>query len=76
MSDCSTWPAPARRGAAARQPAADGWAPWLARMLRAVRTRRDLAAMDDRMLADIGLSRADALREAGRRPWDLAERRR
>jgi uncharacterized protein YjiS (DUF1127 family) len=40
-------------------------------MLRAVATRRDLAAMDDRMLSDIGLSRVDALREAERLPWDL-----
>lgn len=38
---------------------------------RGVQTRRQLAEMDERMLADIGISRADALREAGRAPWDL-----
>ncbi|WP_255575049.1 DUF1127 domain-containing protein [Caldovatus aquaticus] len=45
-------------------------------MLRAIESRRQLAAMDDRMLSDIGLSRADALHEADRRSWDLAPRRR
>ena len=38
------------------------------------RTRRDLAAMDDRMLADIGIGRADAYEEARRAPWDVAPR--
>lgn len=33
------------------------------------RQRRHLASLDDRMLRDIGLSRADAEREAGKRPW-------
>jgi uncharacterized protein YjiS (DUF1127 family) len=47
----------------------------LAAMLRAVQTRRQLAQMDDRMLRDIGISRADALMEAGRAPWDLGCRR-
>jgi uncharacterized protein YjiS (DUF1127 family) len=32
--------------------------------------------MDRRMLADIGISRSEALEEAGRAPWDLAPRRR
>jgi uncharacterized protein YjiS (DUF1127 family) len=54
---------------------ADGWTSWLARALRAIETRRQLAAMDDRMLADIGISRTDALREADRRPWDFSESR-
>ncbi len=31
-----------------------------------VRTRRALLALDDHMLADIGLSRCDALREAAK----------
>ena len=48
----------------------------LATMLGAIRTRRCLARLDDRMLKDIGLSRADALAEAGRSPWDLDPRRR
>lgn len=42
----------------------------------AVETRRDLAEMDDRMLRDIGISRAEALHEADRAPWDLATRSR
>jgi uncharacterized protein YjiS (DUF1127 family) len=33
-------------------------------------TRRELAGLDDRMLADIGLARGQALREADRFPWD------
>jgi uncharacterized protein YjiS (DUF1127 family) len=49
--------------------------PSLLSMLRAIQTRRQLAQMDDRMLRDIGLSRADALAEAGRAPWDLGRRR-
>lgn len=40
-------------------------------MWRAATTRRQLAAMDDRMLRDIGISRLDALKEADRLPWDL-----
>jgi uncharacterized protein YjiS (DUF1127 family) len=43
-------------------------------MLRAALTRRQLAEMDDRMLRDIGISRADALHEAERAPWDLGRR--
>lgn len=50
---------------------ADLWVPWMTQALRAIATRRQLAAMDDRMLADIGISRAEALEEAGRAPWDL-----
>lgn len=38
------------------------------------RQRRHLAALDDRMLKDIGLSRATAEKEANRRFWDLPER--
>ncbi|MCO6419952.1 DUF1127 domain-containing protein [Siccirubricoccus sp. KC 17139] len=43
-------------------------------MWRAIATRRQLAEMDDRMLRDIGISRADALHEAERAPWDLGRR--
>lgn len=32
--------------------------------------RRDLAALDDRMLADIGVSRGDAMQEASRSFFD------
>ena len=43
-------------------------------MLVAARTRRLLAQMDERMLLDIGISRAQARAEAARWPWDLARR--
>jgi uncharacterized protein YjiS (DUF1127 family) len=42
----------------------------LLRWQELARERRALAAMDDHMLKDIGLSRADARREAGRPFWD------
>lgn len=35
------------------------------------RTRRQLMELDEHMLHDLGLSRADAHREAARAPWDL-----
>ncbi len=62
---------------AVRTPAARqaGWLAWLRRVLRAIESRRHLAEMDERMLADIGISRAEALREASRAPWDLTPRR-
>ncbi len=54
----------------------NGWPLPLGRALQAIETRRQLAEMDHRMLADIGISRSEALDEAGRAPWDLAPRRR
>ena len=48
--------------------------PGLAAMWRAITTRRMLAEMDDRMLADIGISRAQAAFEADRLPWDTGLR--
>lgn len=51
------------------------WFAWMRRTLQAVESRRHLAEMDARMLADIGISRAEALREAARAPWDHAPRR-
>lgn len=39
-------------------------------MIQARRTRQQLAEMEPRMLADIGLSRSDAQLEAGRAFWD------
>ena len=60
------------RRAAPRAPGA--WLEFLGRMVEAIESRRRLAGMEDRMLADLGISRADALREAGRRPWDLTPR--
>jgi uncharacterized protein YjiS (DUF1127 family) len=41
---------------------------------QAMRSRRELAMMDARMLADIGLSRAEAEAEINRKPWDIASR--
>jgi uncharacterized protein YjiS (DUF1127 family) len=66
---------PASTAIRAPAPPKAGWLAWLRRVLRAVESRRHLAGMDDRMLADIGISRAEALREASRAPWDLAPRR-
>ncbi len=40
-------------------------------MIRARRTRRLLRAMDDHLLADIGIGRGDALMESSRPMWDL-----
>ncbi len=45
-------------------------------MLRAHQTRRLLGEMDDRLLADIGIGRGDAVMEAARPLWDLAPKRR
>jgi hypothetical protein len=38
--------------------------------LTLLRQRRDLARLDDHMLRDIGLTRAEALTEAQRPAWD------
>lgn len=51
------------------------WFAALARMTRAVEERRLLATLDDRMLADIGVSRSEAAREANRASWDLGAER-
>lgn len=40
-------------------------------MLQARQTRRLLAEMDGRLLADIGASRGDAMMEANRPFWDV-----
>jgi uncharacterized protein YjiS (DUF1127 family) len=42
----------------------------LLRWQELARQRRALGALSDHMLKDLGLSRADALREAGRPFWD------
>lgn len=44
--------------------------PRLVDLLAVARQRRALAALDDRLLADIGVSREAALAEAGRPAWD------
>jgi uncharacterized protein YjiS (DUF1127 family) len=43
--------------------------------LRTSITRRELVELDEWLLADIGLSRAEATVEAARRPWDFGRRR-
>ena len=43
----------------------------LALAMQVRRERRLLASLDARTLKDIGLSRADVMREAGRGLWDL-----
>lgn len=67
---------PAPLTARAAIPRATAWIIWLRRVLHASESRRQLAEMDHRMLADIGLSRAEALEEAARTPWDLKATRR
>ena len=42
--------------------------------LRTQLTRQELPDLSDHLLADIGVSRAAALAEAERLPWDLAPR--
>ncbi|MFB9150357.1 DUF1127 domain-containing protein [Roseovarius ramblicola] len=44
----------------------------LRQMYEVARQRRELAQLDDAILADLGLSRHDAQREAARPFWDLA----
>jgi uncharacterized protein YjiS (DUF1127 family) len=48
----------------------------VALMRRAAETRRELGKLDPRLLADIGLGRAEASQEAERWPWDLEPNRR
>lgn len=43
-------------------------------MMRTYRQRRALLALSDHMLADLGLTRADAYREGARPFWDVPER--
>jgi len=47
----------------------------LVEMRRTIEGRRAIAQMDARMLADIGMSRADAQEEMRRKPWDTMPRR-
>ena len=47
----------------------------LAQMLQVRRERRQLAALDDTILKDLGLSRGDVERETQRWSWDLPARR-
>jgi uncharacterized protein YjiS (DUF1127 family) len=47
---------------------------WIGLAARTYRERRALRRVDAAMLKDIGLSRADVEREAGRPFWDLPDR--
>ena len=44
--------------------------------VRTLTTRRDLSDIDDRMLADLGISRAQADFELSRTPWNAVQSRR
>lgn len=48
----------------------------LRRVWITVMTRNQLAELDERMLHDLGLSKADVVREMARAPWDTAPVRR
>lgn len=55
-----------RRFASASKRLVPGWRLWLGKR----RSRRRLADLDDRMLRDIGVSRAEAMREIRKSfPW-------
>ncbi len=41
--------------------------------LNVARQRRQLLALDERKLKDVGISRTDAIREANRQFWDIPE---
>ncbi len=45
--------------------------PVLRSIWKTARSRRELARMDSHLLADIGVSRGEALMETQRKPWDL-----
>ena len=66
--------APARDVAPARTAERRGWWVRLREAWRAASSRRQLAELDDRALADLGISRAQARFEASRAPWDLRGR--
>jgi len=52
-------------------PSAPDWGAWLRRAWRAHVTRRELAALDEHLLRDIGVNRLDARAEAERPFWDV-----
>ena len=75
MSDHVWMPQVSRPAAvAAGRTATRGWLGklWarLVLMHQVAETRRELGRLDSRLLADMGLGRAEASREAGRWPWD------
>ncbi len=72
-NDMSTYSARMAYRGSAKQLAEPRRTVWerLHAMALAWRTRRLLARMDDRMLADIGIGRGDAMMEAARPLWDI-----
>jgi uncharacterized protein YjiS (DUF1127 family) len=75
ISDCgSTSRRRARIGKSTSNAIARSWHAVRA-VARSLRTRQRLLDMDDRMLADLGISRAQAQFELSRSPWDFAEER-
>jgi len=72
MRNAQTFPFWARADLRATRPAA-AWRR-LGLLFRTMRTRRQLARLDERALKDIGLNRAQALEEASRMPWDIGPR--
>ncbi|WP_421994575.1 DUF1127 domain-containing protein [Roseococcus sp.] len=47
------------------------WLEQVTRFWRAYETRQHLAALDEHMLRDIGITRMDACIETRRQPWDI-----
>jgi len=70
----STFRSPALRAAFRRAPRPEGWAATLRRALRLMETRHQLGGLDERLLRDIGVSKAEATIEAARAPWDMESR--
>ena len=60
---------------AIRPASLSGWARLILLALRVRRERRQLAALDDARLADLGLTRADAERESRRSLLDIPAHR-
>lgn len=71
----ATSPSLATRFAQPRPARATGLWATVKLMWQAQRTRTALAELDPRMLRDIGLTEGEALREAERAPWDIAQHR-
>lgn len=47
----------------------DGWFTWIGRCLDRGSQRRALSELDDHLLRDVGLTRLQALKEAGKPVW-------
>ena len=71
MSQSVSIKAPVRAGpiVAAGRAVLSGLAGMITIWLNRHQGRRDLSELDDRLLADVGISREDALREAGKPFW-------